>query len=189
MANASNLITNRAARTVGALGAVVAVACLLTACGSGQATTTTQAPPPAAPATAAPPPAPATTQAAPPPAPAPTSTTTTQAPPPPPAPAPAPATSTTAKSGGVKAPPAGFSIVGNWQVVGNQGWGQAQPGAIVMFNGSQCNLYSPQDTYLYSNGKISGTGLLGGNYSFLVNYKDDNDIDLVDSNVTISLSR
>ncbi|MCL2782414.1 MAG: hypothetical protein FWD80_00345 [Propionibacteriaceae bacterium] len=92
-------------------------------------------------------------------------------------------------SGGVKAPPASFSIVGTWLVVGNQGFGQAQPGAIVMFNGTQCNIYSPQDTYLYSNGKLSITGLLGGNFSFLVNYKDDNDIDLVDSTMTISLSR
>jgi len=29
----------------------------------------------------------------------------------------------------------------------------------------------------------------GGNCSFLVNYKDDNDVDFVDTNVTISLSR
>jgi len=169
------------ARTVSVMGVVFAV-CLLTACGSGQATTTTQAPPPVAPVTTdqtTTAPAPATTQAVPPPAPAPTSTTATQ-----PAPPPAPATST-----GVKAPPASFSIVGTWQVVGDQGFGQAQPGAIVMFNGTQCNIYSPQDTYMYSNGKISGTGLLGGNWSFLVNYKDNNNIDLVDSTLTISLSR
>jgi len=177
MAGFLNLMSARAARAVGVMGAAVVAVCLLTACGSGSATTTTQAPPPAAPVTTEQPTtAPATTQVAPPPAPAPTTTATR----------PAPATTA---STGVKAPPASFSIVGTWQVVGNQGFGQAQPGAIVMFNGTQCNIYSPQDTYMYSNGKISGTGLLGGNWSFLVNYKDDNDIDLVDSTMTISLSR
>jgi len=90
----------------------------------------------------------------------------------------------------VKTPPASFSIVGAWKVVGTQSWGQAQPGAIIVFgSNNQCSLYSPADTYMYSNGTLSGTGLLGGNYTFLVNYKDDNNIDLVGSGVVISLSR
>ncbi|MCL2490782.1 MAG: hypothetical protein FWF36_08725 [Propionibacteriaceae bacterium] len=120
--------------------------------------------------------------------------TTTQ--PQPANPAPPPATSTTTSTtqppttAGIKAPPAKFSIVGAWKVVGDQGWGQAQPGAIVIFtNANQCTLYSPQDTYMYSNGTLSGTGLLGGNYTFKVDYTDDNNIALVDSSIRISLSR
>ena len=40
-----------------------------------------------------------------------------------------------------------FSIVGCWKSVGDYGFGQAQPGATVTFNGTHCNFYSPYDTY------------------------------------------
>ncbi len=40
-----------------------------------------------------------------------------------------------------------FSIEGKWKSVGDNGFGQAQPGAIVVFDGTHCNFYSPSDTY------------------------------------------
>ena len=40
-----------------------------------------------------------------------------------------------------------FLIVGSWKSVGDSGFGQAQPGATVTFDGEHCNFYSPYDTY------------------------------------------
>ena len=40
-----------------------------------------------------------------------------------------------------------FSIIGKWKSVGSYGFGQAQPGAIIVFDGVNCNFYSPSDTY------------------------------------------
>ena len=48
---------------------------------------------------------------------------------------------------GPGAEPPNFSIVGSWKSVGDWGFGQAQPGATVRFDGSRCNFYSPYDTY------------------------------------------
>ena len=42
-----------------------------------------------------------------------------------------------------------FSIVGTWKNTGSSGFGQAQPGAIVVFDGSNCNFFSPRDTYAF----------------------------------------
>ena len=48
-----------------------------------------------------------------------------------------------------------FSIEGKWKSVGDSGFGQAQPGAIVTFDGTNCNFFSPKDTYaLYQDGDI-----------------------------------
>lgn len=43
----------------------------------------------------------------------------------------------------------GFSIEGDWISVGSYGFGQAQPGAVVTFDGVHCNFYSPYDTYAF----------------------------------------
>lgn len=40
-----------------------------------------------------------------------------------------------------------FAIEGKWKSIGTYGFGQAQPGAIVIFDGTHCNFYSPSDTY------------------------------------------
>lgn len=40
-----------------------------------------------------------------------------------------------------------FAIEGSWKSVGSYGFGQAQPGAIVAFDGTHCNFFSPYDTY------------------------------------------
>lgn len=42
-----------------------------------------------------------------------------------------------------------FSIEGKWKSVGSYGFGQAQPGAIVAFDGTNCNFFSPSDTYAF----------------------------------------
>ena len=44
-----------------------------------------------------------------------------------------------------------FYIEGKWKSVGSEGFGQAQPGAIVVFDGNHCNFFSPQDTYAFYN--------------------------------------
>jgi len=43
--------------------------------------------------------------------------------------------------------PDNFTIEGKWKSVGSYGFGQAQPGAIVSFDGTNCNFFSPKDTY------------------------------------------
>lgn len=46
-----------------------------------------------------------------------------------------------------------FTIEGKWKNVGNYTFGQVQEGAIIAFDGTKCNLYSPSDTYaFYKNG-------------------------------------
>ncbi|MBQ7255195.1 MAG: hypothetical protein IJS31_02980 [Oscillospiraceae bacterium] len=47
------------------------------------------------------------------------------------------------------APPDDFTIQGFWESVGSYGFGQAQPGATVAFDGTNCNFYSPFDTYQF----------------------------------------
>ena len=42
-----------------------------------------------------------------------------------------------------------FSIVGTWKNTGSSGFGQAQSGAIVIFDGANCNFFSPRDTYAF----------------------------------------
>ena len=42
-----------------------------------------------------------------------------------------------------------FSIVGSWKSIGSYGFGQAQPGSTVTFDGNHCNFYSPYDTYSF----------------------------------------
>ena len=48
---------------------------------------------------------------------------------------------------GVTAAAGNFSIVGYWKSIGDNGFGQAQPGSIVWFDGEHACFYSPYDTY------------------------------------------
>jgi hypothetical protein len=83
-------------------------------------------------------------------------------------------------SGGGDSDLSSFDIKGTWKSVGETGTGQAQPGAIVHFSDSECNLYSPRDTYaLYMDEgklKLDTTGLLGGTPSFTVTVVDNDNI-------------
>lgn len=78
-----------------------------------------------------------------------------------------------------------LTIEGKWKSVGDTGWGQAQPGAIVIFNGTEANLYSPRDTYALektsSGYLLTVTGLMGGSTTFSVKVVDANNIALYSS--------
>lgn len=78
--------------------------------------------------------------------------------------------------------PDSYDITGKWKSVGSSGFGQAQPGAIIVFDGNNCNFYSPNDTYaFYLDGNryvLDITSLLGESLSFTVNIVDDNNIDI-----------
>jgi hypothetical protein len=83
-----------------------------------------------------------------------------------------------------------FDIRGTWKSVGDYGFGQAQPGAVIRFSDGECNLYSPRDTYaIYEDGgniKLDATGLLGGTSSFRVVIVNNDNIELhTGSNVTL----
>ncbi|MDR1953846.1 MAG: hypothetical protein LBQ21_05145 [Clostridiales Family XIII bacterium] len=83
-----------------------------------------------------------------------------------------------------------FVIEGKWKSVGDVGVGQAQPGAIIQFTGTECNLYSPRDTYaFYKEGdgyRVDATGLLGGTLSCKVVIVDKDNIELhTGSSVTL----
>ncbi len=76
-----------------------------------------------------------------------------------------------------------FSIEGKWKSVGEYGFGQAQPGAIVVFNGTNCNFFSPKDTYAVykENGqyKLDCTSFMStGTVSFVINIIDNDHIDI-----------
>lgn len=74
-----------------------------------------------------------------------------------------------------------FVIEGSWKSVGNEGFGQAQPGAIIVFDGTHCNFFSPYDTYaLYiedGKWKLDCTSFLfSETLSFKVNIISENEI-------------
>lgn len=77
-----------------------------------------------------------------------------------------------------------FNLKGTWKSVGSYGFGQAQPGALVTFDGTYCNFYSPRDTYaLYqNNGKLTfdvTSFLFRENLTFEVQIVDDNNIKII----------
>ena len=69
-----------------------------------------------------------------------------------------------------------FIIEGKWQSVGDHGIGMAQPGAIVTFDGQNCNVLSPMDNYAFeqngSSYRLYVSGVMGGNVSFDVEVED-----------------
>lgn len=76
-----------------------------------------------------------------------------------------------------------FSIEGKWKSVGSYGFGQAQPGAIVAFDGTNCNFFSPSDTYaFYADGndyKLECTSFMStSTAAFTVRIIDANHIDV-----------
>lgn len=85
--------------------------------------------------------------------------------------------------------PDDYSIEGKWKSIGDSGFGQAQPGTVVAFDGIHCNFFSPQDIYaFYNNGSeyvLDVASMLGDSLSFTVKIIDDDRIDIYyDSNVT-----
>ncbi|GHU61486.1 hypothetical protein AGMMS49983_01300 [Clostridia bacterium] len=76
-----------------------------------------------------------------------------------------------------------FAIEGKWKQTGEKTFGQAQKGAIIVFDGVHCNWYSPQDTYAcYKSGdnlRLDVTSLLfAENLSFDVVVIDNEHIEI-----------
>ena len=87
-----------------------------------------------------------------------------------------------------------FEIAGKWKNTGSDGFGQAQPGAIIVFDGTNCNFYSPSDTYaFYKDGNryiLDLTSFLfGENLSFNVNVKDKDHIEISDGDWVVEMTR
>jgi hypothetical protein len=87
-----------------------------------------------------------------------------------------------------------FDIVGSWKSVGERGFGQAQPGAIVTFDELHCNFYSPNDTYsLYQSGGevlLECTSMmLSERLEFNVVIIDDSNIQIQYESITTQLKR
>ena len=87
-----------------------------------------------------------------------------------------------------------FQIEGKWKNTGSDGFGQAQPGSIVVFDGTNCNFYSPSDTYaFYKEGNhyvLDLTSFLfGENLSFTVNVKDKNHMTITDGDWSVEMTR
>ena len=86
-----------------------------------------------------------------------------------------------------------FSIEGKWKNTGSTDYNQIQPGSIIVFNGAECNVLSPRDTYaFYKDGnkyRLDLTALLGGDVSLDVNVIDSDHIELDTPRGIISLTR
>lgn len=88
-----------------------------------------------------------------------------------------------------------FEIEGKWKVVGNGSSGQMQKGAVIVFDGENCNVFSPGDTYAFyqdddGSYRLDVTGLLGGSPSFEVTLENDDHISLKHGkSTTVELKR
>lgn len=87
-----------------------------------------------------------------------------------------------------------FRIKGKWKNVGTETFGQAQSGSIITFDGQNCNLYSPYDTYaFYKDGGeyyLDVTGaLFSENRSFRVKVIDKDNIEIYSSYVRLVMKR
>ena len=87
-----------------------------------------------------------------------------------------------------------FTIKGKWMSVGSDGFGQAQPGAIVIFEENYCNFFSPRDTYsLTKNGSdytLYATSFMStATLSFNVVVKDNDNITIYYNGTSTELQR
>jgi hypothetical protein len=86
-----------------------------------------------------------------------------------------------------------FAIEGKWKNVGETGIGQAQPGAIIIFDGMNCNLISPSDTYaFYEDGgdyRLDWTTVLGSSGSQTVHVIDEDHIEMHNGEARIEFER
>ncbi len=86
-----------------------------------------------------------------------------------------------------------FSVVGKWKNKGKDTYGQAQKNAIIVFTDSNCNFYSPVDTYaFYKDGdeyRLDCTSLLGETVSFKVKTIDADHMDIFYSGGIVELER
>ena len=86
-----------------------------------------------------------------------------------------------------------FSITGKWKNIGKYTFGQVQEGSIVSFDGTNCNFFSPKDTYAFykdgDNFKLDCTSPLADTVSFTVKIIDENNIDVFNGSNIIELKR
>ena len=87
-----------------------------------------------------------------------------------------------------------FAIEGSWKSVGDYGFGQAQPGAIVVFDGTNCNFFSPNDTYAFYKENVEWrldctSMLLSDTMSFRVEVIDYDNIDRYSDSYVTKLKR
>lgn len=89
--------------------------------------------------------------------------------------------------------PQSFSIEGKWQNISSQSGWQVDPGSIIVFDGSNCAIYSPMDTYAFTkNGDkylLTVEGLMGGILEFDVTVKDADHITLTNGGFVFELQR
>lgn len=87
----------------------------------------------------------------------------------------------------------GFTITGTWKNTGSYTYGQAQSGAIIVFDGGHCNFFSPSDTYaFYTEGdhyRLDCTSPLGDTVSFTVRIIDENHIDIFNGQNIVELTK
>lgn len=78
--------------------------------------------------------------------------------------------------------PDSYDIMGKWKNIGESGFGQAQPGAVIVFDENRCNFYSPNDTYAFSfDGEkyvLALTTPLGESLEKTVDIIDDDNIEI-----------
>ncbi len=89
---------------------------------------------------------------------------------------------------------ADISLVGVWQSVGETGFGQAQPGAVITFGTDTCDFFSPNDSYeLYKeNGKtvLACTSyIFAETLEFTVDAIDDDNVVITYGSTVTKLSR
>ena len=90
--------------------------------------------------------------------------------------------------------PSSFTIEGKWKNVGDYTFGQVQAGAIVAFDGTNCNVYSPKDTYAFykdgDNYKLECTSLLfSDTLTFTVKIVDEEHIDIYNGSNYLEMTR
>lgn len=88
---------------------------------------------------------------------------------------------------------ANFTIEGKWKVVEGS-FGVASTNSIVIFNGTETNIFSPRDVYALTRDeqrlRLELTGVLGGNAAFTVSVSDEDNISLLNgSNAVLRLAR
>ena len=76
-----------------------------------------------------------------------------------------------------------FQIEGTWKNIGNDTCAQIQHGSVVKFDGTNCNVYSPMDTYAFykdgSNYHLTCTSFFAhDSMEFVVTVKDKNHISM-----------
>lgn len=86
-----------------------------------------------------------------------------------------------------------FNIKGKWKNVGTGTFGQAQSGAIISFDGKNCNFFSPNDTYAFykkgSDYTLDCTSPLSSTVTSTVKIVDENNIDIIRGSTIIELKR